>query len=42
MAIVDAKLPMRNLDSLNRVSERLLDMYAAVCCKVRRWGCWIG
>lgn len=34
MAIVDAKLPLRNVEGLNRLIERLREMYAAVCCKV--------
>ncbi|KAI8465297.1 MAG: low-affinity phosphate transporter [Monoraphidium minutum] len=33
MAIVDAKLPLRNVEGLNRIIERLSEMYAAVCCK---------
>jgi hypothetical protein len=36
MAIVDAKLPLRNLEGLNRLIEGLQQMYAAVCCKVGR------
>ncbi|GBF95096.1 low-affinity phosphate transporter [Raphidocelis subcapitata] len=33
MAIVDAKLPLRSLEGLNRLIERLREMHAAVCCK---------
>lgn len=33
MAIVDAKLPLRNLEGLNRLIEGLAELYAAVCCK---------